>query len=45
MGAALGDLLRVDRQPLGHQRAHIYYKWIRRSIAENKPFDEFAVNS
>jgi hypothetical protein len=36
------DLLRVDRQPLGHQRAHLYYKWIRRSIAENKPFDEFA---
>jgi len=36
------DLLRVDRQPLGHQRAHLYYKWIRDSIATNKPFDEFA---
>jgi hypothetical protein len=36
------DLLRVDRQPLGHQRAHLYYKWIRDSIAANKPFDEFA---
>jgi hypothetical protein len=36
------DLLRVDRQPLGHQRAHLYYKWIRDSIAQNKPFDEFA---
>jgi hypothetical protein len=36
------DLLRVDRQPLGHQRAHLYYKWIRDSIASNKPFDEFA---
>jgi len=36
------DLLRVDRQPLGHQRAHLYYKWIRDSIAKNKPFDEFA---
>ncbi|HEY1192304.1 MAG TPA: DUF1549 domain-containing protein [Gemmata sp.] len=36
------DLLRVDRQPLGHQRAHLYYKWIRGSIAANKPFDRFA---
>jgi hypothetical protein len=36
------DLLRVDRQPLGHQRAHLYYKWIRDSIASNKPFDQFA---
>ncbi len=36
------DLLRVDRQPLGHQRAHLYYKWIRESIATNKPFDQFA---
>ncbi len=36
------DLLRVDRQPLGHQRAHLYYKWIRDSISTNKPFDEFA---
>jgi hypothetical protein len=36
------DLLRVDRQPLGHQRAHLYYKWIRDSIATNKPFDQFA---
>src|SRR5262245_25330476 len=36
------DLLRVDRQPLGHQRAHLYYKWVRESIAANKPFDQFA---
>jgi hypothetical protein len=36
------DLLRVDRQPLGHQRAHLYYKWVRDAVAENKPFDEFA---
>jgi hypothetical protein len=36
------DLLRVDRQPLGHQRAHLYYKWVRGSIATNKPFDQFA---
>jgi hypothetical protein len=36
------DLLRVDRQALGHQRAHLYYKWVRDSISANKPFDEFA---
>lgn len=36
------DLLRVDRQPLGHQRAHLYYKWIRDSVATNKPFNQFA---
>ena len=36
------DLLRVDRQALGHQRAHLYYKWIRDSIRTNKPFDRFA---
>jgi hypothetical protein len=38
----LADLLRVDRQPLGHERAHLYYKWIRGSITQNKPFDQFA---
>ena len=36
------DLLRVDRQPLGHQRARLYYKWIRDSVASNTPFDQFA---
>jgi hypothetical protein len=36
------DLLRVDRQALGHQRAYLYYRWIRESIATNKPFDRFA---
>jgi hypothetical protein len=36
------DLLRVDRQVLGHQRAYVYYKWIRDSIAANQPFDAFA---
>ena len=36
------DLLRVDRQPLGHKQAHLYYKWIRDSIRTNKPFDQFA---
>jgi hypothetical protein len=36
------DLLRVDRQALGSKRAYAYYKWIRRSVASNQPFDQFA---
>jgi hypothetical protein len=36
------DLLRVDRQALGHKRAYGYYKWIRDSVAANKPHDRFA---
>jgi len=36
------DLLRVDRQALGHKKAHAFYRWIRDSIAKNKPFDQFA---
>jgi hypothetical protein len=36
------DALRVDRQALGHKRAYAFYRWIRESIAQNKPFDQFA---
>jgi hypothetical protein len=36
------DLLRVDRQILGHKAAYNYYRWIRNSIAKNKPLDQFA---
>jgi len=36
------DLLRVDRQILGHKRAYAYYRWIRDSLVSNKPFDQFA---
>ena len=36
------DVLRVDRQALGHKRAYAFYRWIRDSIARNKPFDQFA---
>jgi hypothetical protein len=36
------DVLRVDRQALGPQGAYAYYKWIRQSIADNTPFDQFA---
>jgi hypothetical protein len=35
------DLLRVDRQALGHKRAYGFYRWIRDSIAANKPYDRF----
>ena len=36
------DLLRVDRQVLGQKRAYAYYRWIRDSLAKNKPLDQFA---
>jgi hypothetical protein len=36
------DLLRVDREVLGRKRAYAYYRWIRQSMAENKPLDQFA---
>ncbi len=35
------DLLRVDRQALGHKRAYAFYRWIRDSFAQNKPLDQF----
>ncbi|MFT4548305.1 MAG: hypothetical protein ACI8XO_002562, partial [Verrucomicrobiales bacterium] len=33
------DLLRVDSDKLGRRGAYEYYRWIRESVAENKPFD------
>src|SRR6185369_7045756 len=35
------DVLRVNRQALGHKRAYAYYRWIRESFAANKPYDQF----
>jgi hypothetical protein len=35
------DLLRVDRQALGHKAAYEYYRWIRDGIAANKRYDRF----
>jgi hypothetical protein len=35
------DLLRVDRQALGHKHAYRYYRWVRESFAANKPLDRF----
>jgi len=36
------DLLRVDREVLGHKRAYGYYRWVRDSLAQGKPYDKFA---
>ena len=36
------DLLRVDRDLLGHRGAYEYHRWIRNSLASNKPLDRFA---
>jgi hypothetical protein len=36
------DMLRVDRQALGHKGAYAFYRWIRDSLAGNKPVDQFA---
>ena len=36
------DLLRVDRSVLGHRRAYAYYRWIRDSLRNNRPMNEFA---
>jgi hypothetical protein len=36
------DLVRVDRQALGHKHAYSYYRWIRESVAASKPLDQFA---
>ena len=35
------DVLRVDRQALGHKLAYAYYRWIRECLAANIPYDEF----
>ncbi len=42
MAKRWADILRVDRQALGHERAYAYYRWIRESFAANQSFDEFA---
>ena len=36
------DLLRIDRQALGHKRAYAFYRWVRAGIAENRPLDQMA---
>lgn len=41
-GLKWSDVLRVNRLQLGRKHAHMYYRWIRDSFAENKPLDRFA---
>lgn len=36
------DLLRVERQSLGHKGAYDFYRWLRQSIATHQPLDELA---
>jgi len=36
------DLLRVERQSLGHKGAYDFYRWLRLSLAENRPLDDIA---
>ena len=35
------DLLRVDRDALGHKAAFAYYRWIRKNLEGNRPVDQF----
>ena len=35
------DLLRVDREKLGHKRAFSFYRWIRDRVADNTSLDAF----
>ncbi len=36
------DLLRVDKEVVGHPAAVAFTRWLRRQFAENRPYDEFA---
>lgn len=36
------DLLRVNRQTLGRERAHRYYRWLHRQLADDRPWDALA---
>jgi hypothetical protein len=36
------DLLRVDRNALGHRDAYGFYAWLRASVAANTPVDQIA---
>lgn len=36
------DLLRVNREKLGRRGAYEFYRWIRESFRQNRPFQEFA---
>lgn len=35
------DLLRADRDALGHNDAYNYYRWIHQAVSQNLPLDQF----
>ncbi len=35
------DLLRADREALGHNDAYKYYRWIHQAVSQNLPLDQF----
>lgn len=35
------DLLRINREDLGPKPAYQYHQWLRRSLAQNQPYNEF----
>ena len=37
-----GDILRCSRQKLATKGMYAYHDWIRQSVADNKPWDQFA---
>lgn len=36
------DLLRIDRDKLGHKRAFAFYRWVRDRVADGTPLDRLA---
>ena len=38
-----GDLLRLTSGQVTPEGVHKYYRWVERSLSENKPYDQFAV--
>jgi hypothetical protein len=38
-----GDLLRLTSGQVTTEGVHKYYRWVERSLLENKPYDQFAV--
>jgi hypothetical protein len=35
------DILRVDKNELGAKGAYAFYRWLRKAVAENMPYDRF----
>ena len=39
-----GDLLRSEEKQLDRKGVHVFHEWIRRSLIENRPLNEFAAD-